>query len=123
MNIATFSFIITGVLLNAVAQLLLKAGARNVGEIHLTLSNLFSVGWRVATQLPIIGGLTCYVLSVVLWIIALSRVDVSVAYPMLSLGYVVTAVGAWYLFGEALSVQRLLAIFVILVGVAWLART
>jgi len=44
-------------------------------------------------------------------------------YPMLSLGYVVTAFGAWYLFGEALSVQRLLAIFVILVGVAWLART
>jgi len=123
MNIATFSFIVFGVLLNAVAQLLLKAGARNVGEIHLTLSNLFSVGWRVATQLPIIGGLTCYVLSVVLWIIALSRVDVSVAYPMLSLGYVVTAIGAWYLFGEALSVQRLLAIFVILVGVAWLART
>jgi multidrug transporter EmrE-like cation transporter len=123
MNIATFSFIITGVLLNAVAQLLLKAGARNVGEIHLTLENLFSVGWRVATQLPIIGGLTCYVLSVVLWIIALSRVDVSIAYPMLSLGYVVTAIGAWYLFGEALSVQRLLAIFVILVGVAWLART
>jgi hypothetical protein len=33
MNIATFSFIVFGVLLNAVAQLLLKAGARNVGEI------------------------------------------------------------------------------------------
>jgi multidrug transporter EmrE-like cation transporter len=70
--------------------------------------------------LPIIGGLTCYVLSVVLWIIALSRVDVSIAYPMLSLGYVVTAIGAWYLFGEALSFQRLFA--VILVGVALLAR-
>jgi multidrug transporter EmrE-like cation transporter len=123
MNIATFSFIVIGVLLNAVAQLLLKAGARNVGEIHLTLQNFFAVGVKVASQLPIIGGLTCYVLSVVLWIIALSRVDVSIAYPMLSLGYVVTAVGAWYLFGEALSTQRLLAICVILVGVAWLART
>jgi multidrug transporter EmrE-like cation transporter len=57
------------------------------------------------------------VLSVVLWIIALSRVDVSIAYPMLSLGYVVTAIGAWYLFGEALSCS-VCAIFVILVGVA-----
>jgi multidrug transporter EmrE-like cation transporter len=123
MNIATFSFIVFGVLLNAVAQLLLKAGARNVGEIHLTLQNFFAVGLKVATQIPIIGGLTCYVLSVVLWIIALSRVDVSIAYPMLSLGYVVTAIGAWYLFGEALSTQRLLAICVILIGVAWLART
>ncbi|WP_432379760.1 SMR family transporter [Duganella sp. P38] len=123
MNFATFCFIVFGVLLNAVAQLLLKAGARNIGEIHITLANIFSVGWRVATQIPIIGGLACYVLSVVLWIIALSRVDVSVAYPMLSLGYVVTALGAWYLFGEALSMQRLMAILVILVGVAWLART
>jgi multidrug transporter EmrE-like cation transporter len=123
MNIATFSFIVAGVLLNAVAQLLLKAGTKNVGEIHLTLQNLFSVGLKVATQLPIIGGLTCYVLSVVLWIIALSRVDVSVAYPMLSLGYVVTAVGAWYLFGEALSLQRLAAIIIILAGVALLARS
>lgn len=123
MNIATFSFIVFGVLLNAVAQLLLKAGARNVGEIHLTMQNFFAVGIKVVSQLPIIGGLTCYVLSVVLWIIALSRVDVSIAYPMLSLGYVVTAIGAWYLFGEALSAQRLMAIVVILVGVAWLART
>lgn len=123
MNFATFSFIVSGVLLNAVAQLLLKAGARNVGEIHLSMSNWFSVGLKVATQLPIIGGLTCYVLSVVVWIIALSRVDVSVAYPMLSLGYVVAAVGAWYFFGELLSLQRLAGIAVILLGVFLLARS
>jgi multidrug transporter EmrE-like cation transporter len=123
MNLATFAFIVSGVLLNAVAQLLLKAGARNVGEIHLTLENLFSVGFKVATQLPIIGGLTCYVLSVVVWIIALSRVDVSIAYPMLSLGYVVAAAGAWYFFGESMSIQRLASIGVILAGVAMLARS
>ena len=123
MNLATFIFIISGVLLNAVAQLLLKAGANAIGEIHLTMQNWFSVGLKAATQLPIIGGLTCYVLSVVLWIIALSRVDVSLAYPMLSLGYVVAAFGAWYFLGEALTMQRLLAIGVILVGVALLART
>jgi len=63
------------------------------------------------------------VLSVVVWIIALSRVDVTIAYPMLSLGYVVAAVGAWYMFGEVLTVQRMVAIGVILVGVAMLART
>ncbi|MBA5639955.1 EamA family transporter [Duganella sp. LX20W] len=123
MNLATFSFIVTGVLLNALAQLLLKAGTKSIGAIHLTMDNWFSIGLKVATQLPIIGGLTCYVLSVVLWIIALSRVDVSIAYPMLSLGYVVTAVGAWYFFGEAVSLQRMAAIVVILIGVALLARS
>ena len=123
MNLATFGFLITGVLLNAVAQILLKLGTKAVGEIHLTMDNWFSIALKVATQLPIIGGLSCYVLSVVVWIIALSRADVSMAYPMLSLGYIVTALGAWYFFGEVISIQRIVAMAVILVGVAMMART
>ncbi|CCD39217.1 Permease of the drug/metabolite transporter(DMT) superfamily [Candidatus Paraburkholderia kirkii UZHbot1] len=93
-----------------------------VGHFNLTAANILPVGFRIATQLPIIGGLTCYVLSVVVWIVGLSRVDVSIAYPMLSLGYVVNAFAAWYLFGEALSMQRLVGIGIILVGVVVLAR-
>src|SRR5450830_1092746 len=123
MNLATFIFVISGVLLNAVAQLLLKAGANAIGEIHLTMQNWFAVGLKAATQLPIIGGLTCYVLSVVVWIIALSRADVSLAYPMLSLGYVAAALGAWWFLGEAITPQRMLAMAVIIVGVALMART
>ena len=123
MNLATFGFIITGVLLNATAQLLLKAGTNAVGAIHLTMDNWFATGVKLATQLPIVGGLSCYVLSVVVWIIALSRVDVSVAYPMVSLGYIVNALGAWYFLGEAVSLQRMLAMVVILLGVGLLARS
>ncbi len=123
MNLATFGFVITGVLLNATAQLLLKAGTNAVGAIHLTMDNWFATGVKLATQLPIIGGLSCYVLSVVVWIIALSRVDVSVAYPMVSLGYIVNALGAWYFLGEAVSLQRMLAMVVILLGVGLLARS
>ena len=123
MNLATFLFILAGVCLNAVAQLLLKAGTNAVGEIHLTLDTWLATGLKVATQLPIIAGLSCYVLSVVVWIIGLSRVDVSVAYPMLSLGYVLNALGAWYFFGEMISMQRMLAMGIILLGVALIART
>lgn len=123
MNIATFSIILSGVFLNALAQLLLKAGTKSIGAIHLTADNWFATGLKLATELPILGGLSCYVVSVLLWIVALSRVDVSIAYPMVSLGYVVTALGAWYFFGEAVSLQRLAAIGVILLGVALLARS
>ena len=73
--------------------------------------------------MPIIGGLTCYVISVGVWIIGLSRVDVTIAYPLLSLGYIINAVGAWYFLGEAVSAQRLLAIAVIIVGVILLTRS
>jgi multidrug transporter EmrE-like cation transporter len=57
------------------------------------------------------------------WIMALSRVEVSLAYPMLSIGYVVNAVAAWYLFGEALTAQRMIGIGTIIVGVIVLARS
>ena len=123
MNIATFGFIFTGVCLNAIAQLLLKAGTNAVGAIHLTADNWFATGLKLATQLPILGGLTCYVLSVVVWIIGLSRVPVSVAYPLRSVGYVVNAIAAHYLFGEAVTVQRWLGIGFIVVGVWLVAKS
>jgi multidrug transporter EmrE-like cation transporter len=124
MNLTTFAFIISGVLLNAVAQVLLKAGTNAIGgAIHLTMSNWFETFVKVATQWPIIAGLACYGISVVVWIMGLSRTDVTIAYPMLSLGYVVAALGAWLFLGEAVSPQRLLAIAVIMVGVALLARS
>ena len=71
----------------------------------------------------ILGGLTCYVISVVVWILALSRVQVSIAYPMLSLGYVVTAFIAWAFMGEAVSAMRMSGIAVIIVGVFLVARS
>ncbi|MDO8179927.1 MAG: EamA family transporter [Undibacterium sp.] len=123
MNIGTFGFILVGIFLNAIAQLLLKKGTNAVGAIHLTAENWFSIGVQLATQLPIIGGLTCYVISVVVWIIGLSRVDVTIAYPLLSIGYIVNAIGAWYFLGEMMSLQRMLAIGVIIIGVALLVKS
>ncbi len=81
------------------------------------------VGWKLATEPHIAGGLGCYVLSVVVWILALSRVEVSIAYPMLSIGYVVNALAAWYLFGEAVTLTRLAGIGIIIVGVYIVARS
>jgi multidrug transporter EmrE-like cation transporter len=123
MSLATFGFILSGILLNALAQLLLKAGTNAVGAIHLTADNWLTTAIQLATQLPIIGGLACYVVSVMVWIIGLSRVDVTIAYPLLSLGYIVNAIGAWYFLGEAVTAQRVLAIGIILVGVALLTRS
>ena len=123
MNPISLFCILAGVALNATAQLLLKAGVNAVGHFEFTRANILPIGFKLATQVPIVGGLACYVLSVGVWIIGLSRVDVSIAYPMLSLGYVVNAFAAWYLFGEVLSVQRLAGIAIILIGVIVLARS
>ncbi len=123
MTLVPFLLVLAGVLLNAVAQLLLKAGANAVGHFEFTAANAIPVGLKLATQPPIVGGLACYVVSVVVWIMVLSRVEVSIAYPLLSLGYVVNAVAAHYLFGEAVTPLRVAGIFVIIVGVVMVARS
>lgn len=123
MNALTFSIIMTGVLLNAAAQLLLKAGTNAVGHFELSAQNILPVGMKLALEPHIAGGIACYVVSVVVWIVGLSRVEVSIAYPMLSVGYVLNAVAAWYLFGESLTAQKLVGIGVIVLGVFLVARS
>jgi multidrug transporter EmrE-like cation transporter len=122
-NPLTFSLVLAGVLLNAAAQLLLKAGTNRIGVFEFSLPNALPVGWQLATNPFIAGGLACYVVSVVVWIMALSRVPVSVAYPMLSIGYIVNAFAAWMLFGESLTAQKLAGIGFIVVGVFLVARS
>ncbi|MEO7742644.1 MAG: SMR family transporter [Usitatibacter sp.] len=119
----TFCLVMLGVLLNAVAQLLLKAGTNRVGEFAFSADNILPIGVRLATSPPIVAGLACYVVSLAVWILALSRVPVSVAYPMLSVGYIVNAVGAWLLFGESITAQKLVGIGFIIVGVWLVARS
>jgi multidrug transporter EmrE-like cation transporter len=119
----SFGLILTGVLLNAGAQLLLKAGVNQVGTIHLNWNNLWSAGSRLAFDYYIIGGLFLYVISVVVWILALSRVQVSIAYPMLSIGYIVNALVAWWWLGEDLNPMRVAGIGVLILGVFMVARS
>lgn len=125
MKAIDFLWVLSGVLLNAAAQLLLKSGANSVGEISMSsgAQALMRTAWSLAQHPGILGGLACYAISVVVWVIALSRVDVSIAYPMLSIGYVVNAALAWWLFGESVNPQRWLGIGVIIVGVILVAKS
>jgi multidrug transporter EmrE-like cation transporter len=123
MSSLSFALILTGVLLNAAAQLLLKAGTNAVGQFEFSAANVLPVGLKLAFEPHIVGGIACYVVSLVVWILGLSRVEVSVAYPMLSIGYVINAVAAWYLFGESITAVRMAGIGFIVVGVFLVARS
>jgi multidrug transporter EmrE-like cation transporter len=123
MNAASLAFILLGVLLNAAAQLLLKAGTNAVGRFEFTAANIVPIGTKLALEPHIAGGVACYVVSLVVWLVGLSRVEVSVAYPMLSIGYVINALAAWYLFGESLTAQKLVGIGFIVAGVFLVTRS
>ncbi len=123
MSAAALAFLMTGVLLNAAAQLLLKAGTNALGVITLTREGWVDTLVRMATQGHFVLGAGCYVLSLFVWILGLSRVPVSIAYPLLSVGYIVNAIAAHYLFGEAVTASRWLGIGCIIVGVWLVARS
>lgn len=123
MTALSFALILTGVLLNAAAQLLLKAGTNAVGHFEFHLENAIPVGWKLATEPHIMGGMACYAVSLVVWIMALSRVPVSIAYPMLSIGYVVNAAVAYFWLGEQINTMRMLGVGVIVLGVFLVARS
>ncbi len=123
MKLSIFSLVLCGVLLNAAAQLLLKAGMTRIGEFDFHINNVIPIGLQVAGNIPILLGLAAYVVSVLIWMMVLSRVDVSLAYPMVSLGYIVNAFAAYFLFNEPLSALRIGGIFIILMGVFIVARS
>jgi len=123
MTALSFTLLIVAIVLGTVAQLLLKAGTNAVGPFAFTLDNALPVGLRLALEPRILGGAGCYAVSLVVWILALSRTEVSVAYPMLSIGFALNALLAWWVLGEAVTPMRMAGIGVIIVGVFLVARS
>lgn len=123
MTVLSFALLLVAIVLGTAGQLLLKAGTNAVGPFAFTLDNVLPVGARLALEPRILGGIGCYVVSLVVWIMALSRSEVSVAYPMLSIGFALNAALAWWLLGEAVTPLRLAGIGVIIAGVYLVARS
>jgi drug/metabolite transporter (DMT)-like permease len=115
------ALILVSVALNAAAQIFLRFSARD--GLGKSGDGLIALGLDLATRPGLLGGLTCYGISVLLWIYVLSRAEASYAYPFLGLGFVVVALAGWLILGETMSLQRFAATVVIMAGVAWLART
>ena len=112
MSLFSALYIFSAVLLGTFAQILLKAG-----------TNVTPVGWGLALEPRILGGALCYAVSLVVWVLALSKTPVSIAYPMVSLGFALNALLAWWLLGEAVTPMRIAGIGIIIVGVFLVARS
>lgn len=113
--------ILVSVLLNCTAQLCIRKGMLLVGETGM--SNMITNLGAMVTNIWLWGAMICYALSILLWMAVLSKVEVSFAYPFLSVGYVVAAVVGYYFFGESLSVIRIVGIVIICIGVYLISRS
>lgn len=114
--------VVLAVVLNTGAQFLLKAGADKLAGLAQAGGTPLQLGWAGATNLWVITGLACYVISFAVWIGVLAKLPVSVAYPLLSLGYVAGLLVSYWFFGETLTASKLGGVALILAGVYLLSR-
>lgn len=116
-----FFYILTSIMLGICGQLLFKRGALHLGQIELHTRQSLSVVIQMLTSPSLLLGVVFYAGSTFFWIIALSKVDLSYAYPMLSIGYVLVFFLSWWLFGEAITPIRLLGVVFVCMGVYFIS--
>ena len=124
MNWITWVLIFTGVGLNAAAQLALKVATRPLAAYaQFDGATLMASIVVLARSGSFWVGMFCYGASLCVWLAALSRAPVSIAYPMLSVGYVIVAFASMLWLGETLSPAKMLGIALICMGVVLVSRS
>jgi drug/metabolite transporter (DMT)-like permease len=108
---------------NAISQMLLKQGMNNIGKFEFNGSNLFSMIPVVALNPFVVGGLLVLIFSMGLHLMALSRVDLSFAYPFLSVSYILVLFAGYFWFGEMINSARIIGVAFICVGTFFIARS
>lgn len=120
-NFKAIPLIVVGVLLNALAQICLKKGLQAAGGLSF-VQGLWPIV-KVVLQPWVLAGLACYAVSVIVWLGALSLVEVNYAYPFLALGFIANALLAKAFLGEVVPPMRWVALAIIVVGVGLQAWT
>lgn len=116
--------ILASVTMGVTGQLCLKAGMSQVGALTVDgVASLVQTTWRVLSTPLVLVGLTCYVLGAAFWLIVLSKLELSLAYPMLALTYVLIPLAAQFILGEQVPGLRWLGVGLIFAGVLVVAQT
>lgn len=109
------------ILLGSIAQYLLKIGMTSINldkeqDITLIIKSL-------VTNIPLLGGISCYGLSMIFWLYVLSKLELSKAYPLVSLGYVFTLLLGYFLLHESVNNYKILGVAFIILGVIFITKS
>ncbi len=119
----TIGLILVTVSLSVFAQVMLKAGVNASGKIAFTSSTLLTSFKILLVNPLVIIGFVTYALSALFWLFILTRVELSFAYPMMGLSFVLLALISMVFLGENVSFIRWLGVFVIVFGVFLVSRS
>jgi len=116
-------YLLVSIACAVVGQVLLKQGMREIGPVTLSLAGLPGLILRLATTPWVVVGMGLYLGGSLFWLTALSRIDLSLAYPFAGLNYVLILLASYLLFGEALNPMRVAGALLIALGVSLIARS
>jgi drug/metabolite transporter (DMT)-like permease len=116
-------FILFTVLTNAAAQLMLKQGMLNLGPLSFTADTFIVRIFQIVFSPWVFAGLVTFVISMASHLYVLSKVELSFAYPFLSLAYVAVAAFAYFIFHEDMNAWRIAGIGFICVGTVLIAQS
>lgn len=120
-RLGTIALVLASVVLNAAAQIALRSAARS--GFSVSGRGMAEIALDIVSRPGILAGIAFYGLSLLTWIVVLSRAEASLAYPFLALGFVIVAIAGHILLGEVLSERRMVAIAIIVGGVVLLATS
>lgn len=122
-TMSTVMLVLAATVLGVIGQIMLKQGMTQMGPLNLTVGSAPQLVWRIATAPMVVAGLLVYGVGTFFWLITLSRIELSVAYPFVSLNHVVIFLLAWLVLREQISPLRAAGVLVICVGMLLVARS
>ncbi|OGR24342.1 MAG: hypothetical protein A2277_02095 [Desulfobacterales bacterium RIFOXYA12_FULL_46_15] len=115
-----YYYLLISVLLGAAAQVALKKGVQTIGQ--MSIATFIPNIERIFFCPYIIGGILLYGSSLIVWLIVLSRMELSRAYPFVSLGYLITFASGIVLLDEKMSYCKILGLMFIIGGIFIMSR-
>lgn len=119
----TALFIAISICAGVSGQLVLKRGMTALGAQSFNGSNIVDVAMRMALSPWVIGGIAIYIAGTFFWLMVLSRVELSFAYPMTSMSYLLIVLSSWYFLGESISLLRIVGVVTVIIGVSLIAQS
>jgi drug/metabolite transporter (DMT)-like permease len=121
----SIAMILFTVVTNAAAQIMLKKGMLSIGPLAAPagVGSMIGTAFSVVFSPWVFAGLTMFVVSMASHLVVLSRVELSFAYPFLSLAYVIVAVYAFFIFGEDVGLSRIAGIALIMAGTVFISMS
>ncbi|MGQ8364673.1 EamA family transporter [Glaciecola sp. 1036] len=123
MNIFTLALVFCSVFLSVVAQILLKHGMTRVNLYKSSSETLFNMMIQIFTNISVLAGLFAYVASAGVWLVVLSKLDVSKAYPFVGLGFILTMLFAYWFLGESMTTYKVIGTLLIVSGIVFISHS